>query len=57
MERSGSVGRALEHGDLKVASSRLAVGGVTVLGHCARHFIRCVMVQPRKTRPDMTENC
>ena len=37
-------------------SSRLTAGGVTVLCPLARHFIHClVLVQPRKTCPDMTK--
>ena len=40
----------------RFAGSCLAPGGVTVLCHWARHFIHClVLVQPRKTCPNMTE--
>ena len=57
MKGSGSVGRALDWGRW-VAISNLTAGGVTVFGPWARHSIRClVLIQPRKTRPDMTENC
>ena len=45
-------------GDRKVASLSQTAGGVNVLCPLARYFIRClVLVLPRKTRHDMTENC
>ena len=52
-ERSGSVLECLTW-DRGVGGLSLNKG--TVLGTWARHFILClVLVQPRKTRPDMTE--
>ena len=37
-------------------SKHLTAVGVTVLCPWAKNFIRClILVQPRKTRPDMTE--
>ena len=43
-------------GDRRVAGSSRTTGGVTVLCSCARHFIRSlILVQHRKTHPDMTE--
>ena len=42
--------------DRGVAGLSLTRG--TVLYPCARHFILCVvLVQPRKTCPDIAENC
>ena len=42
--------------DRRVASSSLTAGGVTALCFEQDTFIRClVLVQPRNTRPDMTE--
>ena len=47
--------KELKNGSKGVSSS-LTSGGVTVLCPWTRHFIRClVLVQLRKTRPDMTE--
>ena len=51
-ECNGSVCRALDW-----ELMRLKIGGVKVLCHWARHFIRCLeMAQRSKTRPDMTDN-
>ena len=51
-----SVGRALDW-DGNLADSSLSASGVAVLYPSARHFICClVLVQPRKTLPDMTGN-
>ena len=53
-ERDGSVVECLTQ-DREVAGSSLPRG--TALWPSARHFILCLeLVQPRKTRPDMTEN-
>ena len=53
-ERSGSVVEGLPR-DRGVAGMSLT--GVIVLFHWARHINRClVLVQHRKTRPDITEN-
>ena len=51
----GSVGRMLDW-VLRVASLNLFGDRVTVLYPLVRHFICClVLVQPKKTHPDMTE--
>ena len=46
---------AIKIGDRRTAGSSLTTGGVTVLCPLARHSIRYLGNQPRKTWPNMTE--
>ena len=44
--------------DRRLTSLRLTAGRVAVSSPCARTFIHClVLVQPRKTCPDILKNC